>query len=149
MRGMSLIVKTVTRLVAEFITIFAVYIVLFGHLTPGGGFTGGVILACSFVLLTLAFGKDFSLHILSKRAAGIWDSVGALAFLIVALIGYKAGAFFLNLWAKPATFTLKSAGIIPIANIAIGVKVAAALFGGFIALAVFRRHGPGGYEEDE
>jgi len=149
MRGMSLIVKTVTRLVAEFITIFGIYIVLFGHLTPGGGFTGGVILSCGFILLTLAFGKDFSLHVLSKRAAGTWDSIGALAFLIVALVGYRVGSFFFNLWAEPATFKLASAGTIPISNIAIGVKVGAALFGGFMALAVFRRGARGGYEEDE
>jgi len=145
---MSLIVKTATRIVAEFITIFAVYIVLFGHLTPGGGFVGGVILSCSFVLLTLAFGKNFSLGIVSKRAAGVWDCVGALAFLVIALIGYHAGAFFFNLWAEKADFRLISAGIIPLANVAIGVKVGAALFGGFIALAVFRRGG-GGFEEDE
>jgi multicomponent Na+:H+ antiporter subunit B len=149
MRGMSLIVKTVTRLVAEFITIFAVYIVLFGHLTPGGGFTGGVILSCSFILLTLAFGKEFSLHVLSKRATGTWDSIGALAFLLLALIGYRAGAFFYNLWAEPADYTLISAGTIFWFNLAIGIKVGAAVFGGFMALAVFRRHGPGGYEEDE
>lgn len=148
MQGMSLIVKTMTRLMAEFITIFAVYIVLFGHITPGGGFAGGVILSCSIILLTLSFGKDFSLKLMSERKAGVWDSVGALTFLIVALIGYRAGAFFLNLWAKPANFKLISAGFIPLLNLAIGVKVGAALFGGFIALAVFRRD-RGGYEEDQ
>ncbi|HID57013.1 TPA: hypothetical protein EYP37_10830, partial [Candidatus Poribacteria bacterium] len=57
-QGMTVIVKTITRIVAGFITIFGAYIVLTGHLTPGGGFPGGVILACAFVLLTLAYGGE-------------------------------------------------------------------------------------------
>ena len=49
--GMTLIVKNTARLVSGFITVFAVYIALTGHLGPGGGFAGGVILAAAAVLL--------------------------------------------------------------------------------------------------
>ena len=59
MKGMSLIVKSVTRLVTAFIVIFGVYLVLYGHLTPGGGFPGGVVLACALILVTLSFGRAF------------------------------------------------------------------------------------------
>ena len=55
MKGMTLIVKTVTRWVKVFIFLFGVYIVITGHLGPGGGFAGGLIIACSYILLTLAF----------------------------------------------------------------------------------------------
>ncbi|MDI6606195.1 MAG: MnhB domain-containing protein, partial [Candidatus Omnitrophota bacterium] len=54
--GMSLIVKTITRLTVGLILLFGIYIVLHGHLSPGGGFAGGVIIALSFVHLMLAFG---------------------------------------------------------------------------------------------
>ena len=146
-QGMTLIVKTITRLVAAFIATYGIYIVLYGHLTPGGGFAGGVILACGFVLLVLAFGKDFALGILSQRGASIWDCLGAFAFLIVALLGYIGGTFFYNVIAKGKPFHLVSAGTIPLANIAIGIKVGACLFGVFIALVLFRMRG--GPEETE
>ena len=54
MEGMTIIVKTVSSWVKVLIIVFGIYIVLFGHLTPGGGFAGGVILASSYILLMLA-----------------------------------------------------------------------------------------------
>jgi len=136
--GMSLIVKTITRLVASFILLFGIYIVLYGHLTPGGGFAGGVIVACSLILMLLAFGKTFVFGFISERAPTLWDCVGALAFLLIAVAGYFGGTFFLNLFSKGTPFQLFSAGIIPLCNMAIGVKVGACLFGVFLALAGFR-----------
>ncbi|MFH0965508.1 MAG: MnhB domain-containing protein [Planctomycetota bacterium] len=138
MKGMSLIVKQVTKLVVGFIFLFAAYIVLYGHLTPGGGFAGGVIAACAFILLVLAFGKEFVNAFISDPAFSVWDCIGALGFLLVALAGYLGGTFFYNLIAKPVSFKLWSAGIIPLANVAIGIKVAAGLGGVFVALVAFR-----------
>jgi len=147
MQGMTPIVKTVTSLVSAFILLYGIYIVLYGHLTPGGGFAGGVILACCFILLLLAFGKSFVDGILSERAPYLWDCVGAMAFLAVALFGYYGGHFFNNFLVPAAShsgaaaagdFRLFSGGIILPCNIFIGVKVAACLFGVFAVLAVFR-----------
>lgn len=136
--GMTIIVKTITRLVGILIMLFGVYIVLHGHLTPGGGFAGGVILACGFVLLTLAFGKNVSLKILSQKGASALESIGALVFLGMALFGFAGGFFFLNLLPKGMVGKLFSAGIIPICNIGIGIKVGAALFAVFTALIIMR-----------
>jgi len=136
--GMTLIVKQVTKLVAGFIALFSAYIILYGHLTPGGGFVGGVILACGFILLVLAFGKELIDRLVGERAPTIWDCLGALGFLGLAVLGYVGGQFFMNFLPHPGNFKLVSAGMIPLANIAIGIKVAACLFGVFIALAVFR-----------
>lgn len=57
-KGMSLIVKVITRLTVGLILLFGIYIVLHGHVSPGGGFAGGVIIALSFIHLMLAYGKD-------------------------------------------------------------------------------------------
>ena len=57
MNGMSLIVKRITRYTVGLIFLYGIYIVLHGHLTPGGGFAGGVIIALSFIHIVLAFGK--------------------------------------------------------------------------------------------
>ena len=40
MRGMTLIVKTITALLIGFILLFGFYVILTGHLSPGGGFAG-------------------------------------------------------------------------------------------------------------
>lgn len=136
--GMTLIVKTITRFVWVMIMLFGVYIVLHGHLSPGGGFAGGVILASGFILLTLAFGKNASLKIFSQRAASDFESFGALIFLSVALLGFTGGFFFLNFLPKGEAGELISAGIIPVCNIGIGIKVGAALFAVFMALIILR-----------
>ena len=57
MKGMTLIVKTISSWVKMLVFLFGIYIILFGHISPGGGFAGGVILACSYVLIMLAFGR--------------------------------------------------------------------------------------------
>jgi len=137
MKGMTIIVKQVTKLVAGFIFLFSAYLILYGHLSPGGGFVGGVALACGFILLVLAFGKEFVNTLLSDRSTTIWDCLGAFAFLAIALAGYIGGTFFLNVLTQPGNFKLASGGIIPLANIAIGIKVGACLTGVFVALAVF------------
>lgn len=135
--GMTLIVKTIARFVMGIIAIFGVYIVLYGHLTPGGGFAGGVILACGYIILTLAFGKQLSLKKMSDQAASILDNTGALAFVVIAFLGFTGGYFFLNFIDHGTRFELFSAGIIPLSNIAIALKVTSSLFAIFIALSIF------------
>lgn len=131
-KGMSLIVKTVTGFVKAFVLVFAISIVLYGHLTPGGGFAGGVIVACAFVLITLAEGQSVGLKTVSKNVASELDSVGALIFLCTALVGMFGAhqVFFKNFIQTPETswFHLLSSGIILICNIGIGLKVSMGLF---------------------
>jgi len=132
-KGMTVIVKTIASWVKVLIFLFGINIVLFGHLTPGGGFAGGVILAASYVLLMLAFGREFAEKNLSLPLASRLDCLGALMFAVVAILGLAfGGSFFLNFlyqkYLPGEPLHLVSAGIIPLANIAIGLKVGASLF---------------------
>lgn len=139
MRGMSLIVKAITNSIIGFIFIYGLYIILHGHLTPGGGFAGGVIIAGAFVLKILAFGSGASAEKRSTTVASIFESVGALLFIGVAMSGLLlAGTFFLNFLPKGVPLHLLSAGIIPLCNIAISIKVGAGLFSIFLALAAMK-----------
>ena len=149
MKGMTLIVKTITDFVVAFIVIFGAYIVLYGHLTPGGGFAGGVIVACAFILLLLAQGKDVAFARLGERTAHILDSAGALAFLLIGWVGLTGGYFFMNVFARGDQFRLLSSGMILPANIAIAFKVGTSLFLVFSALAIFRRRSFRSMIEDE
>lgn len=137
--GMSLIVKTITRLTVGLILLFGIYIVLHGHLSPGGGFAGGVIIALCFVHLMLAFGKDAAVSKVSKDLASNLESIGALMFLSISLIGFFGGSFFLNVLSKGTPFKLFSAGTIPLSNVAISLKVGVGLFAIFLALVVLER----------
>ncbi|MBN2375891.1 MAG: hypothetical protein JXD22_05805 [Sedimentisphaerales bacterium] len=138
MKGMTIIVKEVTTLVIGFILLYSINLILTGHLTPGGGFVGGVMLACGFILMVLSYGKEKVNSLISDRSTTVWDCSGAFAFLVIALLGYFAGDFFANFFAQPGNFRLFSGGTIPLANIAIGIKVGACMAGAFIALTLFR-----------
>lgn len=155
MKGMSIIVKTVSSWVKMLIFLFGLYIILFGHLSPGGGFAGGVILASSYVLLMLAFGracveKDLPLTVDSKL-----DSLGILLYAFIGILGFVfGGAFFVNFLYQEEivsgeAWRLVSAGTIPLSNVAIGLKVGASLFLVIFTLAVFRQDGAGGTEPPE
>jgi multicomponent Na+:H+ antiporter subunit B len=136
--GMTLIVKTVTRLTVGLILLFGIYIVLHGHISPGGGFAGGVIIALSFIHLMLAFGKDFTFKKLNQAKAAFLESFGAIMFITIALLGFTAGYFFFNFINKGDPFRLFSAGSIPLSNIAISFKVAAGLFVIFVSIVLIR-----------
>lgn len=142
MKGMTLIVKTVSSWVKVLIVMFGIYIIVFGHLTPGGGFAGGVIMASSYVLIMLAFGREFVEENLSLSLASKLDCTGAFAFLVVAIAGMIfGGTFFVNFLYQKHILTsvpleLVSAGMIPFCNFVIGLKVGASLFLVIVVLSV-------------
>jgi multisubunit Na+/H+ antiporter MnhB subunit len=144
MKGMTIIVKTISGWVKVLIFLFGINIILFGHLTPGGGFAGGVILASSYVLLMLAFGREFVQKNLPIPLASRLDCLGAFLFAAVAILGLAfGGAFFVNFlyqkYLPGHALHLVSAGTIPLSNIAIGLKVGASLFLVIFALSAFRK----------
>jgi len=140
--GMSMIVKTVTRWLKGPILLFGMYIVLYGHITPGGGFGGGVIIACAFILIMLALGGQSGLGVFSKAADSKFDSAGLLVFLVIGWLGtfWASGYFFANFIDTPeqAWFTLFSGGTMPMMNVALGLKVASALFLVFAVLTALK-----------
>ncbi len=143
MKGMTIIVKTISSWVKVLIFLFGIYIILFGHLTPGGGFAGGVILASCYVLLMLAFGREYVEKNLPLPVASKLDCLGALMFAIIAVLGFAfGGIFFVNFlyqkYLPGEALNLISAGTIPLSNIAIGLKVGASLFLVILVLTLIR-----------
>ena len=127
--GMTLIVKTVTRITVWIIILYGAYIILHGHLTPGGGFGGGVIIALALLNVMLAYGRDFTSRWLNISALEHGESLSALLFLIIGIMGLLlSGSFLANFISKGQLFHLLSAGTIPVLNIIIGFKVALSLF---------------------
>lgn len=140
MEGMSTIVKKVSQLVAGLIFLYGIYIILHGHLTPGGGFAGGAIIAGSFILLILANGSS-ALN-LKKEISGSsnTESLALLMVVILALMSMCFGmkVFFSNFLPRGEPGELLSAGVIPLYNTFIGIEVAGAILSIFLALVIFK-----------
>ncbi len=105
------------------------------------------------ILIMLATGERVGLSIFSKAAASRLDSVGLLMFLVLGWLGtwWASGHFFGNFirTSEAAQFTVLSGGIIPMANVALGLKVASALFLVFTVLTAFQisEQGTGSMED--
>jgi len=125
-RRASLILRTGSRILFPLILLFGVYIFIHGHLTPGGGFQGGAIIASGFLLMYLAFPRESA----NKRISSIVESLSGLVFVGIGLLGLVFSGYFLtNFLPKGIPNTLFSSGIIPIIYIAIGLKIGFELTG--------------------
>jgi multisubunit Na+/H+ antiporter MnhB subunit len=140
MTGMTNIVKTVTRIISGVVFLFGLYIVTHGHLSPGGGFAGGTIIAGAFILLVLAYGDNIMHLRRIKEESSALENLAILGVLIMAIVGLLLGTkvFFNNFLPLGVSGQLISAGIIPLFNILIGIEVAAALFTIFLAFVIFK-----------
>ena len=140
MHGMTSIVKTVTRLLVGVIFIYGIYIILHGHLSPGGGFAGGAIIAGAMILLILAFGGKTMKLRKEEAESSLLESLAILLFLLmgIAVLFLGTKVFFSNYLPKGELGELISAGVIPLYNIAVGLEVAAALFTIFLALIIYK-----------
>jgi len=122
----SLILYTGCRLLFPLILVFGTYVFVHGHLTPGGGFQGGAIIASGFLLIYLGCRERRINRVVSNLA----ESLGGLIFVVIGLLGLVFGGYFLfNFLPKGTANALFSAGIIPIVYIAIGFKVGSELAG--------------------
>jgi multisubunit Na+/H+ antiporter MnhB subunit len=140
MQGMSVIVKKVSQLVSGLVFMYGIYIITHGHLTPGGGFAGGAVLAGAFILLVLAYGNELVKLKKKEEGSSVTESLAVLTFILLATVALLIGThvFFKNWLPAGIVGDLISAGIIPLYNIVVGIEVGAALFTIFLALAIYR-----------
>jgi len=92
----DVIVKTLARLLAPFIMVYALYVIMHGHHSPGGGFQGGVILAAGFVLLAISHGLDNIRNRLSEKTANILSSLGVFIYAGIGLLCLLLGGNYLD-----------------------------------------------------
>lgn len=114
--AISPVVAFVIRLLAPFIAAFAVLVVLRGHLSPGGGFQGGVMLGALLVLLSVLTGRGHERPLLAPRAASWLQAAGPLAFTFAALLGLATVGAVLAfpvdpVWARGAVMLALELGI--------------------------------------
>ena len=129
--GTSNAVRVIGLALVGPVVLFGIYVVAHGHLTPGGGFQGGVVLATGALLVYLS-GEFVTLRRVSPEIlTDTAESTGAAGYVAVGLLGLAAGATFLeNVLPLGQPGQLLSAGTIPLLNLVVGVEVA----GGFVLL---------------
>ncbi len=122
----SVIVHTLAKVFTPIIQLFALYVLIHGHDSPGGGFQAGTLFAASVILPIIAFGIQGSLSVLERRAI-ILGGIGILLFAGIGLLPLILGGEFLNYGKLPIPGMEASArrhwGIL---GIEIGVTIAVA-----------------------
>jgi energy-converting hydrogenase B subunit I len=144
---LSKIVRTVANQLILFILIFGLYVIMHGHITPGGGFQGGAVIVSGIVMLLVAFSSKDLQKSLRERFLSIMESTGALIFAILGFAGIGT-VFFYNFLVGTSIFgripptgpnpgDIWTGGVIPLMNLAVGLKVVAGLSAVVLAMALF------------
>ncbi len=122
--GSSSLVRTGAKILFPLIIVLGIYVFIHGHLTPGGGFQGGAIIATGFLLMLMTY-KKFS----TNHNVMVWlESIAGLAFVGIGLFGlFSYGSFLQNVGWTGELNDLVSGGLIPLIYIFIGIKVATEL----------------------
>jgi multicomponent Na+:H+ antiporter subunit B len=125
LRRNSEIFKTATKLLIPIIIMLGIYIFINGHLSPGGGFQGGAVIASAVILLLLAYPNAAFNH----KLFGFMESISGFVFVFLAALGAIIGLGYLDNTILPlGSFgKLLSAGAIPVIYSFIGLKVGAEL----------------------
>ena len=131
-RPASEILQTGSKVLLPVILVFGVYIFTHGHLTPGGGFQGGVVIASALLLVLLADVSASVNHLLLS----VTESLSGFLYAALGVAGLVLGAGILDTRILPAgTYgTLLSAGAIPVIYSLIGLKVGMELTGVLLSM---------------
>jgi multicomponent Na+:H+ antiporter subunit B len=117
------LLSTGSRLLVPLILLFGAYVFVNGHLTPGGGFQGGAIVASAALLLLLTDPlKRFSHQLIS-----VVESISGVFFVGIGVLGllYAGGFLDSRLLPNGVFGSLFSAGVMPVIYSFVGLKVGA------------------------
>ncbi|WP_040211299.1 MnhB domain-containing protein [Clostridium polynesiense] len=129
------IITSCADIVLPISLVLGAYIILHGHLSPGGGFQGGVLIAGAIAVFYTAYGRKGITKVFNSEKMKLSEDIGALAFVLTATLGIIYGAsFFGNVLYKGTPGKLWSSGTIFFMNFAVGYKVLAGI--GFLILAM-------------
>ena len=133
---MSKLVRFAADILYPVVTIFGLYVVAHGHITPGGGFQGGAVIATGVALVIVAYGYREVTGWIGKGGLMAREVIGLMGFLGTALAAFFFGMpFFYNylagqggLFGVPVPYgpnpgELNTGGFVPLMNFAVGIEV--------------------------
>ncbi len=131
------ILQTIGFFVVPFIMMFGIYVLVNGHLSPGGGFSGGAILGAGMIILSCSLGFKTADRLLTARRLNLVTFI-ALAFYSISkcYVFYTGANGLENHIPKGIPGAILSGGLILPLNVAVGLVVACTMYGFF---SLFRR----------
>jgi len=135
----DIIIKTLARILVPFIQVYALYVIMHGHHSPGGGFQGGVILAASLILLMITHGLKDTQKRISEKAVAMFSSLGVFIYAGIGAVCLLLAGNYLDysklaklLHVVPAE--ARSLGILGV-EIGVGLAVMAVMFSVFLNIS--------------
>lgn len=125
----DVILQSVAKILVPPIFIFGIYIILAGHLGPGGGFSGGAVMGAGLILYLIAFGFTRTERFFTAKVYRVM-SFGALACYSVAKsYSFYTGANHIESLIPLGTpGAILSSGLILLLNICVGIVVAGTMY---------------------
>ena len=138
----DVILRYVASILIPIVFVFGIYVVLNGHLSPGGGFSGGAILGAGLILFSLAFGDEVAQRFFKLKTFKTISAVALLGYAGVKCYSFLMGGMHVlsedsHLWHDPISEffhslpigSIASGGYILILNICVGAVVACTMYG--------------------
>ena len=137
------IIKCGADMMLPFALVFGLYVILFGTVSPGGGFQGGVIVASACLLLYLGYGYKTAKSAINMEVLRVNEAVGAILYTLLGVCGVFLGVRFCQnvFFDSGAVGDLTSAGTITFMSWAVGYKVLTGV--GFLLLLMLGLLAPG------
>ena len=140
----NVIIKTICRLLIPFLQLYAIYVLMHGHYSPGGGFQGGVMMGASFILLVIAYGLDDAQRRISVKALTIYACLGLFIYSGIGALALLMGGNYLDYATLPLPLSsipkIRAMGILGI-EIGVFLGVMAIMIFIFLAIASYETGG--------
>lgn len=133
------ILQTVSKFLVPVVMIFGIYVILNGHISPGGGFSGGAIIGAGLILYVNAFGFEKTGQFFTEKFYKLVTFFSLAFYALAKCYSFFCGANHLESGISNGTpGAIISAGLILPLNIAVGLVVACTMYAFF---AHFRKGG--------
>jgi len=109
---MDELVETAAYITFPIVLLFGVFVALHGHLTPGGGFAGGAIIASGFALIIVCLGRKSEEMMMPERELSLMELLSGIVLISLIIIGFALRKYFLEtqqifkLWSGEYTIIL-------------------------------------------
>lgn len=143
----NIILKSAADMMLPFSLVFGFYVILFGTVSPGGGFQGGVIVAAAVLLLYIGYGYKTTANAINGEVLRVNEALGAVLYTVLAACGLVLGVRFCQnvFFDNGAVGDMISAGTITLMSYSVGYKVLTGV--GFLLLLMLGLLSPDDDEE--
>ena len=125
----DVILQTVARILVPPIVIFGIYVILGGHLGPGGGFSGGAVIGAGLILYLNAFGFAKTERFFNERTYKRLSFCALACYALAKSYSFYTGANHIESVIPLGTpGAILSSGLILILNICVGLVVAGTMY---------------------